>query len=59
MRIKGDHTYRSGIKVGDRLFCTIEPDSDNAIVVRSRNDDIADHVSEALAKTLLNFVKSQ
>ena len=34
-RIKGNHTYRSGLKVGDRLFCTIEPDnkqSDNAIV---------------------------
>ena len=24
-RIKGDDTYRSGVKVGDRLFCTIEP----------------------------------
>ena len=33
--IKGDHAYRSGVKVGDRLFCTIKPDnkhSDNAIV---------------------------
>ena len=34
-RIKGDHAYRSGLKVGDRLFCTTESDnkqSDNAIV---------------------------
>ena len=39
-RIKGDHAYRSGVKVGDRLFFTIEPDnkhSDNAIVVKSGN----------------------
>ena len=36
-RIKGDRAYRFGVKVGDCLFCTIEPDnkhSDNAIVVK-------------------------
>ena len=22
LKIKGDHAYRSGVKVGDRLFCT-------------------------------------
>ena len=61
-RIKGDHVYRSGVKVGDHLFCTIEPDnkqSDNAIVVKSGNDDIAGHVPETLAKKLFNFMKSQ
>ena len=60
--IKGDHAYRSGVKVGDRLFCTIEPDdkhSDNAIVVKSGNDDIVGHVPETLAKKLFNFMKSQ
>ena len=34
LTIKGDHAYRSGVKVGDRLFCTIEPNnkhSDNSI----------------------------
>ena len=61
-RIKGDHAYRSGGKVGDRLFCTTEPDnkhSDNAIVVKSGNDDIVGHVPETLAKKLFNFLKSQ
>ena len=40
----------------------IEPDnkhSDNAIVVISRNDDIAGHVPKILAKKLFNFMKSQ
>ena len=62
MRIKGDHAYRSGVKVGDRLFCTIEPDNkhrDNAVVVNSGNDDIVGHVPETLAKKLSNFMKSQ
>ena len=60
-RIKGDHAYRSGVKVGDRLFCTNEPNnkhSNNAIVVKSRND-IVGHVPETLAKKLFNFTKSQ
>ena len=42
-RIQGGHAYRSGVKVGYGLLCTIEPDnkdSDNAIVVKSGNDDI-------------------
>ena len=42
--------------------CTIEPDnkhSDNAIVVKSGNDDIVGHVPETLAKKLFNFMKSQ
>ena len=59
-RIKGDHAYRSGVKVGDRLFCMIEPDNkhrDNVIVVKSRNDDIVGHVPEKLAKKLFNFMK--
>ena len=54
-RIKGDHASGSGVKVRDRLFCTTEPDnkhSDNAIVVKSGNDDIVDHVPETLAKKL-------
>ena len=41
------------MKVGDRLFCTIQPDSkhsDNAIVVKFGNDDIVGHVPETLAK---------
>ena len=61
-RIKGDHAYRSGVKVDDRLFCTIEPDnkhSDNAIVVKSGNNDIVGHVPETLAKKIFNFMKSQ
>ena len=61
-RIKGDYAYRSGVKVGDRLFCTIESDnkySNNAIVVKSVNDDIVGHVPEILAKKLFNFMKSQ
>ena len=61
-RIKGDHAYRSGVKVGDRLFFTIEPDnkhSDNATVVKSGNDDVVGHVPETLAKKLFNFMKSQ
>ena len=61
-RIKGDYAYRSGVKVGDRLFCTIESDnkySNNAIVVKSVNDDIVGHVPETLAKKLFNFMKSQ
>ena len=40
----------------------IEPDnkhSDKAIVVISRNDDIAGHVPKILAKKLFNFMKSQ
>ena len=50
-RINGDHAYGSGVKVDDRLFCTIEPDnkhSDNTIVVKSGNDDIVGHVPETL-----------
>ena len=46
-RIKGDHAYRSG----DRLFFMIVPDnkhSDNAIVVKSGDDDIVGHVPEKL-----------
>ena len=61
-RIKGDHAYKSGVKVGDLLFCTLEPDnkhSDNAIVVKSGKDDIVGHVPETLAKRSLNFMKSQ
>ena len=61
-KIKGDHAYRSNMKVVDRLFCTIEPDnmpSDNAIVVKSGNDDIVGHVPKTLAKKLFNFMKSQ
>ena len=52
-RIKGNDAYRSGVKVGDRLFCPIEPDnkhSDNAIVVKSGNVDIVGHVPETHAK---------
>ena len=43
-------------------FCTIEPDnkhSDNAIVLKSGNDNIVGHVLKTLAKTLFNFMKSQ
>ena len=61
-RVKGDHAYRSGVKIGDRLFYTIEPNNkhiDNAVVVKSGNDDIVDHVPETLAKKLFNFMKSQ
>ena len=61
-RIKGDHAYKSGVKVGDRLLCTTEPDnkhSDNAIVVKAGNNEIVGHVPEALAKKLFNFLKSQ
>ena len=50
------------MKVGDRLFCTIDPDnkhSDNAIVVKSGNDHIVGHVPETLAKKLFNLMKSQ
>ena len=35
LRIKGNHAYRLGVKVGDHLFCTIEPEnrhSGNAVV---------------------------
>ena len=59
---KDNHAYRSGVKVGDRLFCTIDPDnkhSDNAIVVKSGNDHIVGHVPETLAKKLFNLMKSQ
>ena len=61
-RIKGDHTYRSGVKVSNCLFCTTEPDnkhSDSSIVVKSGNNDIVGHVPETLAKQLFNFMKSQ
>ena len=50
------------MKVGDRLFCTIELDnkhSDSAIVVISGNDDIVGHVPETLAKKLFNFMRMQ
>ena len=50
-RIKGDHAYRSDVRVGDRLFFMIVPDnkhSDNAIVVKSGDDDIVGHVPEKL-----------
>ena len=60
-RIKGDHAYRCGVKVGDRLFCTIGPHSkysDNATVAKSGNDDIVCHVPETLAKKLFNFIKA-
>ena len=60
-RIKSDHSYRSGVKDGDCLFCLIEPDnkhSDNANVVKSGNNDIVVHVPERLAKKF-NFMKSQ
>ena len=61
-RIKSDHAYRSGVKVGDRLFCTIESDNkprDNTIVIKSRNDNIVGHVPETLSKKLFNFMTSQ
>ena len=51
LRIKDDDAYRSGVKVGDRLFCTIEPDkkhSDKAIVIKSGNVDIVGHEPETL-----------
>ena len=58
-RIKGDHAYRSGMKVSNCLLCTTEPEnkhSDNAIEVKSRNYD---HVPETLAKKLFKFMTSQ
>ena len=61
-RIKSDHAYGSGVKFGDRLFCTIEPDNkhkNNVIVVKSGNDNIVGHVPEIFAKKLFNFMKSQ
>ena len=61
-RIKGDHAYKSGVKVGDRMFHTNEPDNkycDKAIVVKSGNDDIVRHVPETLAQKLFSFMKSQ
>ena len=61
-RIKGDHAYSSGVKICDRLFCTIEPDNKhnvNTIVVRLGNDDIIGHVPETLAKQLFTFMKRQ
>ena len=60
--MKGDHSYRFGVKVGGRLLCTIEPGNkhcDNAIVIKSWNDDIVSHVPELLAKKLFNLMKSQ
>ena len=50
------------MKVGDRLFFTIESDkkhSDNTIAVKSGKDYIVGHVPETLAKRLFNFMKSQ
>ena len=47
--IKGDHSYRSDVKVGDRLSCTIQPDnkhSDNATVVKLGKYDIVDKEHE-------------
>ena len=35
LRIKGNHAYRLGVKVGDHLFCTVEPENrhcGNAVV---------------------------
>ena len=61
-RIKGDHAYKSGVKVGDHLFCTIEPDnkhSDNAILFKLGNNDIVGLVLETRVKRLFNFMKSQ
>ena len=58
-RIKGDQLWW---RVVDQLFCTIEPDikhSNNAIVVKSGNDDIIGHVPGAVAKKLFKFMKSQ
>ena len=60
-RVKGDHAYRSGLKVVDLLFYSIEPDnkhSDNAIVGKSGSNDLFAHVQETLAKKLFNFMKS-
>ena len=59
-RIKGDYAYRSGVKVGDRLFCTIESDnkySNNAIVVKSVNDDIVGHVPETLIQLFQKLIQ--
>ena len=59
-RIKGDHAYRSGAKVSDRLFCTIESDnkhSNNAIVVKSVNDDIVSHVPETLIQLFQKLIQ--
>ena len=50
------------LKVDDHLLCTIEPDnkhSDNAIVVKSANDDIVGHIQETPPKNLFNYMKSQ
>ena len=61
-RIKDDHAYRSGVKICDRLFCTIEADNKrnvNTIVVRLGNDDIIGHVPETLAEKLFTFMKRQ
>ena len=60
--MKGDHSYRFGVKVGGRLLCMIEPGNkqcDNAYVIKSWNDDIVGHVPELLAKKLFNLMKSQ
>ena len=57
-RIKGDHAYRSDVKVGDHLFCTIEPDnkqSDNATAVKSGNYNIVGRVAETLAKKIIQL----
>ena len=46
------------MKVGDHLFCTIEPDnkqSDNATAVKSGNYNIVGRVAETLAKKIIQL----
>ena len=53
-KVKGDHTYRSNVEVGDRLVCVLEPDSkhnNNTIVVKTRDGGkVVGHVPEARGK---------
>ena len=56
--MKDDHSYRFGVKVGDRLFCKVGPDnrhSDKAIVVKLGNDDIVFHVPENTWEKIIQF----
>ena len=56
--MKDDHSYRFGVKVGDRLFWKVEPEnrySDKAIVVKLGNDDIVIHVPENTWEKIIQF----
>ena len=63
--VKGDHVYRSGVEIGEKLTCELEPENvmnhrGNAVKVVKMNNDqetIIGHLPDSLAEKVAPMVR--